>query len=501
MKRTMMILSALAAVLCFGCRQESAREAAFRHYCGSCHLPPAPEDLPKAVWENNVLPDMGARLGIRTPGFDPLAGKPQTEHFIYKTLAIYPENQLISDQRWRQIRDFILANAPDSLPRPLLPPLREAALFSPFPLSTDTLGGAMTTCLSYQDGALYAASVFGQVLRYNPRQRAFSQLAKRPNPVSSVAVSGPAIVATEIGQMHPTDLFYGETWRLENGKAEIIADQLQRPVHTLAEDIDGDGREEFFICEFGNQSGKFSMIYEQNGKREKKVLISLPGTIKSFAEDMDADGKKDLVVLAAQAQEGVWILYQKEGLSFTAERALSLSPVYGTSGFELFDYEGDGDLDIAIVNGDNADLSVLPKPYHGLRLFINKGRNQFEEKLFVAINGATNVLARDFDRDGDVDFVASAFFPDEERAPGRSLLFLENVNAPEYAFDMQAIAGAPAGRWLVLTAGDFDGDGDEDVAVGSFTYAPESLTDNRFRSSENESPDILILENVLPARR
>ena len=68
---------------------------------------------------------------------------------------------------------------------------------------------------------------------------------------------------------------------------------------------------------------------------------------------------------------------------------LRFSPVYGTSWFEMIDYDGDGDDDIVTVNGDNADESYVLKPYHGLRIYLNDGNNHFEEKYFYPFYGAT----------------------------------------------------------------------------------------------------------------
>src|SRR5690606_20503160 len=121
---------------------------------------------------------------------------------------------------------------------------------------------------------------------------------------------------------------------------------------------------------------------------------------------------KDLVVLHAQGDEGVTVLYQEDRLKFRAERVIRLSPVYGSSWFEMFDYDGDGDKDIALANGDNADLSFVNKPYHGLRVFINEGEHGFQQRYFYPLPGATRVAANDFDGDGDVDFAVSCFFPD-----------------------------------------------------------------------------------------
>ncbi len=476
------------------CNSDAKSEAVYQHYCGSCHAAPSPQDLPQAIWENEVLPEMGARLGVRTPGFDPLESKPEREHFIYKKLGTYPEEQFIRDRHWEQIRDYVLANAPESLPKTDNSRLKTSPLFKTLPFSTDTLGSAMTTNLSFQEGVLYVSSVFGQVAKLDPISGSVLPVVKMTNPISSVLRSADGLIITEIGYLQPSDLFVGGLWRWQDGKKMKIAGQLQRPVFTLIEDVNQDGTEEIFICEFGHQTGKLSMLTEENGVFSKRSLLAVPGVLRVFAEDMNGDAMKDLVVLSSQAEEGVWILYQEKGLVFRSERIIRLSPLYGTSGFDLVDYDQDGDQDIVLVNGDNADLSILPKPYHGMRLFMNEGDGRFEEKFFLPINGVTNVIARDFDLDGDVDFMVSSFFPDWENAPDRSLVFLENVNPSNYIFDLQAIDQNETGRWLVMTAGDFDRDGDEDVAVGSFTYSPDNDT-TRYYDWIGNSADLLLLKN------
>jgi hypothetical protein len=224
-------------------------------------------------------------------------------------------------------------------------------------------------------------------------------------------------------------------------------------------------------------------------------LLNQPGTIRVIARDMDKDGKKDLIALTSQGDESITILYQKQDLSFEAHKVLRFSPVYGSSWFELIDYEGDGDLDLVTVHGDNADKSYIPKPYHGMRLHLNDGDNNFTEVFFYPMNGATRVVASDFDMDGDIDFGLLSTFPDYENAADRTFVFLENKDQKTYDFETFTVEASVKGKWFLMDSGDLDGDGDEDIILSSFALpfipAPEDFAS----VWKQEALDLLILEN------
>ena len=201
--------------------------------------------------------------------------------------------------------------------------------------------------------------------------------------------------------------------------------------------------------------------------------------------------------MTAQGDEAVYILYQKENLEFTIDKVLRFSPVYGSSWFELVDYNNDGYDDIITVNGDNADKSFVNKPYHGMRIHLNDGHNNFKETYFHPLNGATRVIANDFDQDGDMDFALLATFPDFDNHPDYNFVYLENKDSASYSFSQEHFNNTQLGRWFLMDAGDIDGDGDDDIVLSalsfSFTPVPEHLEE-----TWNESyTDLLFLENTL----
>jgi hypothetical protein len=444
---------------------------------------------------------MGARMGIRDTNYNPYKGISLTEQgFILKT-NIYPYQPLLPEEDWNLLKAYILKLAPDSLPVAKAgQPVKEQQQFKSHPISLDTIPGTLITFLEFdkKHNSLLTGDLYGNLYSHKVTEKKSEFLKRYGSGLTAYSEQGGVSYATVVGYLDPSEVPSGRIITINEGNVKVVPEVLHRPVHTLVHDFNKDGTVELVVSEFGDLTGQLSLLTKSGAEDYKKtLLLPQPGAIRIVAHDMDKDGKDDIVVLTSQGNEGITILYQKQGLKFSAEQCIRFSPVYGSSWFELVDYDGDGDMDIITVNGDNADKSYVPKPYHGLRVYLNNGSNVFEEKYFYAMNGATRVVADDFDQDGDIDFGVISTFPDYENKPECSFVYLENTNAAQFNFEPYALKDANLGRWFLMDKGDIDADGDKDIILSSFTYLFTPVPEAMSKFWKEKNVDIMVLENTL----
>lgn len=467
-----------------GYGQASKEEASIemiQTYCAACHIAPDPGDLPKDLWERTVLPEMGSFYGIQKQGIGLLKKMKPEELEIVRSLNIYPETQVISDETWQLIKNYYINNAPESISKPKERKNRTKNLRNFKRQDIDLVGlpESLITSMVFDDSKnrLWVGEdrfmAYSWTLKNGSADKIITSSA-----VSHIEIKPDAVYLLEMGSLLPSELKKGSVSMILNNKKKTLIDQLGRPVYMNVNDLNEDGINEIVVCNYGNKSGGLE-IYQQVGETFVKTLIhQQAGAIKSLVHDMNNDGRKDLVVMFSQGDESIYIFYQKEDLNFEMERVLRFKPMFGSNDFVLVDYEGDGDMDIVVAQGDNADVSVTPKSYHGLRLFINRN-NKFKEEYFYQLYGATKVIAHDFDQDGDMDLAATAFYQDYESLPNEGFIYLENMDSENYQFQAYTLKNSDPVKSYTLEKGDFDQDGDMDIVFGLFswpiTQVPASL--------------------------
>lgn len=483
-------LLALSLVTFSSCQNDQQKgEQLAKTYCSSCHEFTPPELLDKETWEKSVLPEMAFRMGLPSPviskkSFDELPA----------ALPTIPNPPIISETDFQLITKYFLRLAPDSLKRSkkIEPTLMNQ--FEPVRVSL-TQNLPMVTMLKVDsDGRIFVGNRDKSLLvledRFTVKEKYFLD-----SPPAFAFSNGQKLVCLEMGTMDPNDKTNGKLVELslDTRNAKTIIHSLKRPVYFEKIDLNGDRLDDFVICEFGNYTGKLEVFENMGNEKYKAHTIEpTPGARKIILKDCNADGKMDIIALMTQADERINLYTNLGNFDFSLTTLLRFPAVYGSSYFEVNDFNKDGFFDILYTNGDNSDYSTILKPYHGVRIFMNDGHQQFKESWFYPMYGATWAMARDFDQDGDLDIAAIAFFPDFIKSPGQGFLYFENRDGKFFPYTTPE---STCGRWLVMEVADIDKDNDLDILLGALDFKPSEGGD--FDQWKKQPTSLLVLKNKL----
>jgi hypothetical protein len=173
--------------------------------------------------------------------------------------------------------------------------------------------------------------------------------------------------------------------------------------------------------------------------------------------------------------------------------------VLGYNSFQWIDFNGDGKKDLIVASGNNMEMADPPiKPSHGVYIYLQTGPMQFTKTHFLRMDGATKALAGDYDNDGDLDVAAISAYPDwRAESPVAFALF---TNEGKGRFAPSTIPSSYSGQPITMDAGDLDGDGDLDIALGGASWKPLlpepwlSKADARIHNA----PSVVVLRNQSP---
>lgn len=496
----------MGVLIPFSCQSNASikrgRELAKVH-CASCHQFPSPDLLDKATWSTHVLPEMGLHFGIFSPG-----DSTNAERLRLRFLdGDFPKKPTLTGQEWIDISKFYLYSSKETLEIPEKTTLPLRLDFESTSLHMDGPGGgpAVTAVnLNEKSQEIWIADQNNQKLSSFDQNGKLLASYKSPSAISSITVGNEieearSIFLTAIGfSIQPTDINNGYLEKLiiaKNGNIKsrnFLLDKLNRPVFAQWADITKDGSQELLVGSFGNIDGELTIFKEvSSGKRKKHFSYEAPGAISVEVLDFNNNGRKDMVALFAQGAEKVILFENGLDNRINATDLIEFPPSYGSTSIQLKDFNGDGMPDILYTCGDNADLSPILKPYHGIYIYLNKGNYVFEESYFYPFHGAYKAMAADFTGDGALDIVAISFFGDYSNPGEQGFVLLENKGFP--VFEATTLATGHLGRWICMDVGDVDQDGDMDIVLGNYSAF---VTKNEVPTTWAKGPHSLLLKNI-----
>ncbi len=470
-------------------RPDAAFVDVVRKKCSLCHLVPSPTDLPRALWPQR-LQEMArfslSRIGL---GDDQQSDLDETDlqPFVRYFEARAPE-ELPSPEPWPPVPD-----GPLGFERELLSPKGAA----PVPIIAnvrffDLEGDGHLEVVACDMG--HGLVFLGDPLR---RPGELREIAKIPNPVRATMVDLDGdgrqdLLIADIGFFMPEDHEKGSVvWLRQTApfvfEKHVLAEKLPRVTDVEAADFDGDGKLDLVVAAFGLYT-RGSILLLHNRTTDWKdpqfvpeVVDTRKGAIQAQPVDLDGDGRMDFVALIAQQHETVEAFLNRGEAGFERKTIFRApTPAWGSTGIQLVDLDGDGDLDVLMTNGETLDDATI-RPYHGVRWLENRGSFPFTVHELAALPGAHRAVAADLDGDGDLDIAVAAFLPDPEHTRGAmtALGWLEQTRAG--VFEPHSLQAGQLSH-VTLDVGDVDGDGRPDLLAGNFVGFTFARVDPGFRA-------------------
>jgi hypothetical protein len=330
-------------------------------------------------------------------------------------------------------------------------------------------------------------------------------------PAGSVQTNGSAVVTVKNpGPLSAASNGLGEYSTFSTSAPSFSTAGLTctgRPGNVVVADLNGDGKLDLVVSNFasglsvflGNGDGTFgpelllqagysaaAVVADFNGDGKPDIATAVGGAVRLFlgdgdgsftaaadtsffsgyisnlslaAGDLNGDGKLDIVVTGAENNlSQAYVLLGNGDGTFGA--AASFGLVNQPFGVAVGDFNGDGDLDLALTDAADSAVAVL----------LGNGDGTFQRQIEYPANGYPYALVvADFNGDGHSDIAVANFGPVSGNGGGVAVL----MNNGDGTFAVPVNYGAGDEVYFLSTE-DINGDGNLDLVAAS-TY-PTSQT-------------------------
>ncbi|MBK9270506.1 MAG: VCBS repeat-containing protein [Saprospiraceae bacterium] len=212
-------------------------------------------------------------------------------------------------------------------------------------------------------------------------------------------------------------------------------------------------------------------IHQENLFNDYQKQILLPHRLSRLGPclaiaDINKDGLEDFFVGAARNQKAQVYFQNGEGKFFVSQQKFIWQDAkFEDVGSAFFDADGDGDLDLYVVSGGN-DLEEGAS--YQDRLYLNDGRGNFvkaNKHLPAIASSGSDIAIFDFDGDGDLDiFRGGRSKPNQYPFAPRSYL-LRNDGKAQFTDLSKALPNLNPGMITAAVCADIDKDQKQELIL------------------------------------
>jgi hypothetical protein len=238
-------------------------------------------------------------------------------------------------------------------------------------------------------------------------------------------------------------------------QAHLDSPTGQSPTAIAAGDFNGDGTLDLVVADSSPTNALLStLIGNGDGTFQNSISQTVPGLVQSPAVgDFNGDGKLD-VAAVIQGTSAVSIFLGQGDGTFTAPVQYPTGPMLLSPPYHkvlVGDFNGDGELDLAVAT-DN-----------GIAILLGNGNGTFQpfslvQSLLSNDPGDDLLALADFNNDGELDIIKATQTGIINVALGNG----DGTFQQAPAFQIPSILNTQS-----AVVGDFDGDGNQDVAFAS----------------------------------
>lgn len=230
-------------------------------------------------------------------------------------------------------------------------------------------------------------------------------------------------------------------------------EERPRVTHVNVTDLDRDGQADVLVSD--DVTGQITWLKIGDGTWQESFIAKIPAPARTHVLDYNGDGHLDIVVASLGFLSptddligSVWLLVNRGDLSFEPLRIVGDIP--RVTDVKPGDFNGDGKIDFVVTAfgwRESGEVMLLQQIHPTL----------FMQYRVVQQNGAMQVEVVDLDQDGLMDFVV--LFSQQHE----SIEWFRNNGDGRFERRLLAQAGNPAFGSSSFQIVDLDGDGDLDI--------------------------------------